>query len=87
MRQAIREVERNDREHFLQEIPSEAGVGGSSSFKKSFRDIAIEGQYFIFASYSTVLSFYHVTIWVHGIPPKWYLSSNYTKMGIKLTGE
>ena len=42
MRQAIREVERNDREHFLQVIPSEAGVGGSSGFdfEKSSRNIA-----------------------------------------------
>ena len=37
----------------------------SNELKKSFRNIVVEEQYFIFASQSTALSLYHVTIWVH----------------------
>ena len=62
----------------------------SNEFEKSFQDIAVEGQYFIFASQNTVLPLYYCTIWVHGIPPIWYPSGTIPKwisIDSKLTGK
>ena len=62
----------------------------SNEFEKSFRNIVVGGQYFIFASQNTVLPLYHVIIWVHGIPPIWYPSGTISKwisIDSKLTAE